>query len=208
MPTRAVTAEARERLEAGAGLAAVVLAAGGASRFGGPKLLARLKGVSLVRRVVRRAVGCCPAGVVVVTGAWAAAVEEELADLPVKLCRNPQWQAGLAGSLRCGLDALPRGTTASLILLGDQPLVDEDDLRRLVAAWAGAPGLVAAAAYGGIRGVPAIFPATHWAALRTLRGDCGARAVIAALPEVTAVELGHAACDIDTRDDLEAAGGE
>lgn len=193
--------------EATRGLAAIVLAAGGASRFGGPKQLARIGAVSLVRRAAHLALLSCPAGVVVVTGAWAAAVEKELAGLPLRPCRNPRWRAGMAGSLRRGLDALPRAATACLVLLADQPLVDEADLRRLVAAWAEAPERVAAAAYDAIRGVPAIFPSAYWRQLRALRGDRGARAVIASLAQVTTVALQHAACDIDTLQDLDAVAG-
>lgn len=190
------------------GLAGIVLAAGGASRFGGPKQLARLGGVSLVRRAARLALGCCPAGVVVVTGAWAGEVEAELAGLPVRHFRNLAWTTGLAGSLRCGLDALPPEALASLILLCDQPLIDEADLRALSGAWTAAPGRVAAAAYAGATGVPAIFPTAYWGWLRALTGDHGARSLIASLPDVTRVALDHAVRDIDTPGDLQAAASE
>lgn len=49
-------------------LAGLVLAAGGASRFGGPKQLALVAGQPLVGRAVALALRCCEAGVVVVTG--------------------------------------------------------------------------------------------------------------------------------------------
>jgi molybdenum cofactor cytidylyltransferase len=185
------------------GLAAIVLAAGGATRFGGPKQLAVVGGEALVRRAARRALGCCPAGVVVVTGAWGDDVGAALAGLAVRLARNECWASGgLASSLRCGLDAIPEGASASLILLCDQPDIDEDDLRRLAAAWAAAPQRVAAAGYGGVAGVPAIFPGIYWDRLRALSGDRGAGALIAGLSEVTIVALPHAARDIDTPDDL------
>ena len=50
--------------------------------------------------------------------------------------------------------------------------------------------------------MPAIFPAAFWPELRALSGDQGARTLIASLPDVTAVEIPHAACDVDTPADL------
>lgn len=188
-----------------AGLAGIVLAAGAGTRFGGAKQAARHRGVPLVRRAAQAALGCCPAGVVVVTGAHAAEVRESVAGLGVALAHAGRWADGMAQSLAAGLDALPPAATACLVALADQPGVDAGELARLAAAWAAAPGRVAAARYGGRLGAPAIFPAAAWPALRALRGDAGARAVLAALDargEVTAVDVPAAARDVDTPADL------
>jgi molybdenum cofactor cytidylyltransferase len=190
-----------------AALAGVVLAAGGGRRFGGPKQLASLGGVSLIRRAAALALEHCPRGVVVVTGAAAGEVAAEVADAGVRTAHNPAWREGLAGSLRVGIDALPAGEVACLVLLADQVLVDRDDLRRLIAAWSAAPQLVAASAYAGAVGVPAIFPVAYRARLRQLSGDGGARALIASLPEISRVAMPHATCDIDTPADLAALDG-
>jgi CTP:molybdopterin cytidylyltransferase MocA len=191
-------------------LAGIVLAAGGGTRFGAPKQLARLGGETLVHRAARLALGCCPAGVVVVTGAGADEVEAELSQLArmgVTPVRNPDWAGGMALSLASGLRALPGDAAAALVLLCDQAAVDAADLARLVEGWAAAPGRIAAAAFDGVRGVPAIFPRNTWALLQALRGDRGAAGVIAAQPEVSAVAMPHAALDVDTRADLDAMHG-
>lgn len=185
-------------------LAGIVLAAGGASRFGSPKQVARLGGVSLVAGAARLALAVCPAGAVVVTGAHAGEVRASLAGISILLAHNKAWATGIAGSIRCGLEALPAEAGACLVMLCDQPVIDEPDLRRLVAAWATAPHRVAAAQYAGGLGAPAVFPSEHWADLRGLRGDQGARALIASLADVTAVALPHAAHDVDTPGDLAA----
>ena len=189
-------------------LAGIVLAAGAASRFGGPKQVALLGGVSLVTRAARLALPYCPAGVVVVTGAYAGEVHASLAGLPVRMAHNADWATGMAASIRCGLAALPAGVSACLIMLCDQTAVDEQDLRRLVEAWLAAPECVAAAQYAGTLGVPAIFPPACWPGLRTLSGDQGARALIASLPAVTTVSIPHAARDIDTPADLRELRGQ
>ena len=183
-------------------LAGILLAAGGATRFGGPKQIARIDGRTLVERAARIMLATCPAGVVVVTGARADAVTASLAGLPARLCHNDAWSTGMAGSIRCGLDALPRGASAALLLLCDQVAVDETDLRRLASTWACAPARVAAARYAGTLGVPAIFPSDFWPELRALQGDHGGRAVIAGRADVVIVDMPHAAVDIDTPAEL------
>lgn len=188
--------------EPGPRLAGLVLAAGAATRFGGPKQLAQVGGVSLIERAAALALGCCDAGVVVVTGAHAGAVEAAVCHLPVVLARNDAWPDGLAGSLRRGLDALPRTADACLVMLCDQPEIAAADLSRLVAAWRGAPGQMAAAYYGGAPGVPAVFPRSAWPQLAQLHGDRGARGVLAGAALLTTVAMPAAALDIDTRADL------
>jgi molybdenum cofactor cytidylyltransferase len=138
----------------------------------------------------------------VVTGAYASEVRDNVAGSPVIIAHNGAWASGMAGSIRCGLDALPAGARACLVMLCDQCAVDDQDLGALIAAWVRAPWQVAAAQYAGTLGVPAIFPTEFWPALRALSGDQGARAVIASLPEVTAVALPNAARDVDTPADL------
>jgi molybdenum cofactor cytidylyltransferase len=184
-------------------LAGILLAAGGASRFGGPKQVALFEGVPLVARAARAALAACPAGVVVVTGAYDEQVRQRLAGLPVRIVHNAGWGTGLASSICVGLAGLPAGPSACLVMLCDQPAVDEDDLHRLIDAWMAVPERVAAAQYAGTLGAPAIFPEAFWPGLRALGGDRGARAFIASLPQVTAVAMPHAARDIDTPADLE-----
>jgi len=87
------------------------------------------------------------------------------------------------------------------VLLVDQPRVDAAALRRLVGAWRRRPGLPAAARYAGHAGVPAVLPRRHWRAVRALRGDEGARALLRDRP-VTLVELPEAAFDVDTPEDF------
>jgi molybdenum cofactor cytidylyltransferase len=184
------------------GLAGIVLAAGGASRFGAPKQVARIRGEALVGRAVRHALACCPAGVIVVTGASAAEVRDALQGVPVQFAHNDAWATGIASSIRCAVAALPAQSSACLLMLCDQPVVGVDDLRRLAACWAAAPAQVAAAQYAGGLGVPAIFPRALWPGLLELRGDRGARALIASLGDVMAVPMPGAELDVDTPGDI------
>ena len=82
-------------------VAAVVLAAGGSTRFGKPKQFALFRGETFVSRIVKAAIeaGCDP--VVVVTGEDSAQIESELTRFTVRIAVNPDWPTGLASSIRC-----------------------------------------------------------------------------------------------------------
>ena len=87
----------------------VVLAAGGARRFGGPKLAARLDGWSVLDRALA-AMLAVPAieRIVVVLGAHADEVRAaaDLAAVETVVCED--WDEGIAASLRAGLERLPK----------------------------------------------------------------------------------------------------
>jgi molybdenum cofactor cytidylyltransferase len=185
------------------GLAGIVLAAGAARRFGTAKQMAEWRQETLIGRAVRLAQTVSDAGVIVVTGAHADAVGQRLTSSAVLTVFNPAWAEGLSTSLAAGAAALPPEAKACLILLCDQPAVDAADLYRLIESWDGAPEDAAAAAFDNTLGAPAIFPRHHWPGLMAQRGDRGARALLAALPRVTAVPMPHAALDVDTPADLQ-----
>ena len=185
-------------------LACVLLAAGGSRRYGKPKQLARYRGRPLLVHAIEAARGALPsAPLIVVVGAEALRLRLVVrrAQCRARIVANPDWPQGMATSLRAGVAAIPRGTHAALVLLVDQPRVDAAALQRLVVAWRRRPGAPAAARYAGRAGVPAVLPRRHWRAVRALRGDEGARALLRDA-QVTLVEMPEAALDVDTPEDL------
>lgn len=181
----------------------ILLAAGGSRRFGGPKLLARIQRETLLRRAARAAVGCRPAGCVVVLGAQAQRLQRELRGLPVEIVVNRRWRAGLSGSLRAGIGALPQGARAALVFLADQAAIGPAELELLIAAWRNAPRAIVAARAGEVRGPPAILPRATFGALKRLRGDTGASKLLADPGRrVVEVEIPGAARDVDRPTDL------
>lgn len=181
----------------------VVLAAGGSRRFGSPKLLARLGGETLLNRAVRAALGARPAGCVVVLGARADELKRRLRAWPVRIVVNRRWRSGLSSSLRAGIAALPRQAPAALVLLADQVAVGPAELELLLAAWRRAPRAIAASRWGEVLGPPAVFPRRVFADLRRLRGDAGAKTLLAdPRRAVTGVALPGAAHDVDRPADL------
>ncbi len=181
----------------------ILLAAGGSSRFGRAKQLARLGGQTLLRRATRLALAARPDGCIVVLGARAAQLRRELKGLPVRVAMNRRWRAGIAGSLRAGLARLPPSARAALILLADQVAVRAGDLGRLIAAWQRRPQGIVAAQADGVNMPPAIFPRRSFAALRRLRGDAGARRLLAdRRRHVISIKMTNAASDVDRPADL------
>ena len=114
---------------------------------------------------------------------------------------NRHWRGGIASSLNAGLAAVPKRTRSVLVTLVDQPNVDGRALLRLLKAWRRRPGVAAAAHYSGRPGVPAVLPRRYWRAIRTLRGDAGARALLRG-SGITIVDMPEAELDIDTRADV------
>ena len=189
-----------------ADLWSLVLAAGGSRRLGTPKQLLRIRGRTLLSRIINTAEAVTPERVVVVIGADALRMRSLIRrhHPGTHSVDNSRWAQGMAGSLQVGLSVLPLRASGALLLLSDQPAVGEASLRRLIRAWRRCPGKAAAAAYAGVVGVPAILPGTLWREARRLRGDEGARKLLR-MEEMpaTAVHMPEAAWDIDTPEDLQ-----
>lgn len=184
----------------------LVLAAGGSRRLGAPKQLLRIRGRTLLSRIMYAAEAVTPGRVVVVIGADALRMRSLVRrhHPGAHSVDNSRWAQGMAGSLQAGLSVLPQRASAVLLLLSDQPAVGEASLRRLIRAWRRRPGKAAAAAYAGVVGVPAILPRTLLKDASRLRGDEGARKLLR-MEETpaTAVHMPEAAWDIDTLEDMQ-----
>lgn len=184
---------------------AIVLAAGGGTRFTGPhhKLLAELDGVPIARRAVEAARQAGIGPVVVVTGAVDPVAEAWDGTPPadVTVVHNPAWADGQAGSLQVGLRVAEQlGARAVVVGLADQPFVSPEAWRRVAAS----SSPIAVATYGGRRRNPVRLAADVWPLLPTT-GDAGARSVIRLRPEfVEDVPCPGSPDDIDTWEDLES----
>jgi molybdenum cofactor cytidylyltransferase len=159
-------------------IAAIVLAAGRASRMGSNKLVAELDGEPIVRRTVRAVLGSQARPVVVVTGHEADAVAGALAGLDVRLVHNPDFADGMSTSLRVGIAAA--GTVdAALICLGDMPRLRPEHFDAVIGAFRGGdPTEIVVPTFDRKRGNPVLWPRRYFAEIAVLRGDVGARALI------------------------------
>lgn len=164
-------------------VAAVILAAGGSTRFGAPKQLLPWQGRPLIAHVADMAWMAGLSPVVVVVGAEADRVAPALAGRDALVLRNYRWQEGMSTSLSLGVAALPSTVEASIFLPVDQPLVDARFLRSLVAYWKQhAAGIVVPVGCEGRRGTPVLFARRFFAELAQLSGDVGGRVLFAQYP--------------------------
>jgi molybdenum cofactor cytidylyltransferase len=186
-------------------VAAVVLAAGAASRFGGGKLVARLGGQPLLAHVVdaARTAGLDPIVVVVPPSGELDAVELGV----VRRVVNPTPQEGLSSSVRLGLRELDGLTdvTAAVILPGDQPRVRADVIGQLMDASmaTSAPLLIAPLYDADAAPNPILARRSAWRLADELAGDRGFGPLLADRPDlVQRIRVEGSNPDVDTRVDL------
>jgi molybdenum cofactor cytidylyltransferase len=187
-------------------VAGLILAAGAATRMGRPKQLLDWDGRPLVRVAAETALAARLSPVLAVVGSAQAEVVAALAGLPLQIVPNPDYAAGQSTSLRAGISALPSDAEAVVVLLGDQPFVTAAIVERLVAEWRASASPIVAPVYAGQRGNPVLFARPVFRELLAIRGDQGARAVLAANPaRIHPVHFDDARplADIDTPDDYE-----
>jgi molybdenum cofactor cytidylyltransferase len=177
-------------------VAAVVLAAGASTRFGSAKQLAMVDGRPMLDAAidVARRAGLAPILAVVPPG---LPVPPDA--VPVV---NDHPEEGLSHSLRLGVRALPPEVPAAVILLGDQPMLDPEVIRRLIAARGEQP--IVATEAGGVVAPPVLLERSAFGLVEEISGDEGLRRLLrAGSGPVATVRVAHHAPDIDRPEDLE-----
>jgi molybdenum cofactor cytidylyltransferase len=173
-------------------IAAVVLAAGLSSRMGSNKILAELDGKPLLVRTLLAIKASAVDEIVVVTGHQAQEVEAAVAELNVRVVCNPDFAAGLAGSVKVGIAAVA-AFEAAFVCLGDMPLVRAQDLDRMIAAYSVDDQRDLIVPFLGRKmGNPVLWGRDYFAALQSLTGDRGARGLLeASRDSITEVSVEH-----------------
>lgn len=186
--------------------AIVVLAAGAGSRYHGTrhKLSEKLGGDSVLVRTLRNAIASEMPVVLVISEALVGEAQGLVAPgdtVVVDLRAQTGW--GMGDSIAAGV-SIHASAGGWLVLPGDMPLVRPDSLRAVAAALDQQP--IAFAQHRGRRGHPVGFGAELFSELVMLKGDEGARRLLARYP-TAAVELDDPGVlfDIDTVDDLAVA---
>ncbi|NPV85163.1 MAG: nucleotidyltransferase family protein [Anaerolineae bacterium] len=163
-------------------VAGIVLAAGGATRFGKDKILENWHGEPLVRHVAQTALKAGLSPVVVVLGAVVDAAIAALSDLPVQIVVNPEWANGQSTSLSAGLRSLPNQVGAALFLLADQPQISARLIEGLLALHHNTLAAVVMPRVKGRRANPVLFDRVAFDDLLNIKGDTGGRAIMERYP--------------------------
>ena len=187
-------------------IAAVILAAGGSRRLGRPKQLEPWGDTNLLGHVVARTSEFPVEEVWVVVGCEADRILAETDLGTAGVVENPEWEEGIASSIRVGLDALTRLSRCdqALIVIGDQPAVPVEVVDALLASHAGSDKPVSVPKYRYTSGNPVLVDRLLWPRLMSLEGDEGAGRLWQAHPEwVNEVWFSDLAPrDVDTETDV------
>lgn len=187
-------------------IAGILLAAGAGTRFGGDKLLFPLADGTLVGvQAARNLLGGVDQGIAVVRPS-----DRRLADLleaeGLRVVFCPHSQDGMGTSLAFGVTAV-QDADGWLIALADMPFIRNGTICGVAGLLrAGAP--IAAPQYQGRRGHPVGFARGFFHDLARLKGDQGARALLAVHAgqiQVLECEDPGIFADIDTPTDLSNA---
>lgn len=177
-----------------------ILAAGDSTRLGQPKQLVQWRGTSLLQHAVDTATEAAPR-VLLTLGTDADTLWRTLrAPSSLERVDVPDHREGMSASLRAAVACVSADPAVErlLVMLVDQYAVDDAWLRSLLALADAHPQRMVASRYDGLRGVPAVFPRSVFAALAALRGDQGARALLRDEPDPIDVIAPQAPGDVDT----------
>ncbi len=190
-------------------LPAVILAAGASRRLGQPKQLIRLQEnpeETLIERALRLTVAASFHPVFIVVGAQADVIEAETNISEATILRNPDWQKGMASSIRCGVLAAIANqpeTSGLLLLVCDQPALMCEHLQSLLAAHHQHPHKIIASRYADRPGVPILAPRSFFPDLLALTGATGARKLLRTQKSnLIEISLPRGEWDIDTPEDI------
>jgi molybdenum cofactor cytidylyltransferase len=166
-------------------IAALVLAAGGSSRLGAPKQLLPWGDTTLLGHVLETLRELPIDEVFVVLGANGEEILDTVDLSGTSVIENPEWEEGMASSLRVGLDAVLRLSRADavVIFLGDQPDISEEVVTGIIDARRSTKRQAIVPKYRYVWGNPVLVERSLWPRLMSLEGDEGAKRLLQAHPD-------------------------
>lgn len=188
---------------------AIVLAAGDSRRMGQPKLLLPWGPSTIIRSVCERIASCGLHEIVVVAGEQMEAIQQQVADLPVRVIYNPEHAEGeMLSSLAQGLQSIWHSSSACMVVLGDQPEIKPDVFSLILSAYSQGLGRIIAPTYQSRRGHPVLIDSAFWQAMIDLPPGKAPRDMLSAHEQhihQIAVDTEAVLSDIDTPEDYEQA---
>ena len=181
-------------------ISAIVLAAGQATRFGQCKQLMRHGEKALLQHVLDNLAQSTIDEVVVVLGARADEIREQIQFGKARVIMNPDYANGMSTSIQAGLRAI--NSDAAMIVLADQPFVTSRTLDALLDEYRRTRASVLIPTYNGFRGNPVIVGKSLFPEMMEIRGDTGCRAIFGdhAVTKLAVDDRG-VITDIDTMED-------
>lgn len=185
----------------------LVMAAGMSSRMKDIKQLLPWGDVTLIGNALKNAQSSKGSRVLTVLGAHGREIVKQSSFSITEFVLNPTWKMGLGNSIAYGTKCLleqDQDYDGILVMLADQPLIDDKYLNVLIDNFSNSEHSIVATKYDDRVGVPAIFGEIHFKALMGLDSDYGAREIIKTHSnDVLEVSAHGKALDIDTSEEYE-----
>lgn len=203
-------------------ITALILAAGQSRRMGQPKMLLPWGKTTVLGQVIETVQCAGVDDILVITGGMRARVEQVAASCRVNVAHNPQFRTGeMLSSIQVGLRALihprsspdsanlGRGTkggeaAAILIVLGDQPQVQEGSVRAVVQRFIETGSRLVVPSYRMRRGHPWLAARPLWKEIQSMRAPESPRDFLnrhAQEIEYVEVDTSSILADLDTPGD-------
>lgn len=169
-------------------IGAIILAAGQSKRMGEPKLLLPYQGIPIIHYPVEIAVQHKLTPIVVVGGKYYHQLKKELEPFhqSISMMYNEQYEDGMSTSLITGINSVEGELDAVLIFLGDQPLVADEVVKKLIDTYQKnrENGIyIVRPRYDQRPGHPILFDKRLFKHFQYLNGDEGGRSIIKANEE-------------------------
>ncbi len=188
--------------------AVVILMAGASRRMGRPKATVTVRGKPLLAHALDTARQSGVADIVVVLGRGARAITDTVDTSGARVVINPRADRGMGSSLAAGVGAVAPGVEQVAVLLGDQPNVSADLVRRLLDLHAASDAAAAAVSCDGLTMPPVVLGGAFLQAALHATGDQGLRDMLRAQQDsvVLLPVTSDMVLDVDTPEDLERLG--
>ena len=188
-------------------VSAIVLAAGMSRRMGTPKQLLRAGERTLLELTLENVRNSSVAETILVLGFAAGEIQEKIPTQGLKVVVNPEYQEGMAASLRAGIAAVDAKVHAAIIVLADQPRVRPATLDALIEHHRSFGAQIVIPVYRGFRGNPVLLDRSVFPEVMAISGDVGCRAIFGGHTQnIRKLEVDDIGIllDVDARGDLEA----
>jgi molybdenum cofactor cytidylyltransferase len=147
-----------------------------------PKQLLKWGNKSFIKHIATTAIKSGLDPVIVVVGSSDDAIRKELADLPVIIVHNPNWNTGMSSSIKAGIKQIPAHHGGSIFLNADQPQTSELLIQKLIEEHRKTLAPIVAPEIDGQRGNPVLFDRNTFGQLMKIEGDIGGRAIFNKYP--------------------------
>lgn len=161
-------------------ICAIIPAAGQSRRMGSPKMLLPYGGTTVLEHIIDQLGKSVVDQIIVVTTSPDSPVARVLEGRPVTLAFNPDPESDMLTSIRRGIDALPPGCEAILVVPGDQPGVRAEWVDAMARKFRHRPERIVVPCFQGQRGHPVLFSAEYSQEALSRYDDEGLRGLLRA----------------------------